>query len=428
MSDESIHFFVLHFGLTALVKALAQVETNRHNAVLVSLLAIMVNKKGQKRQAIAGETAGESLFKSSKKQTGHCQCKACGESSKDFGRRVGFAVGGQKSFANSFEDLVECKESIGKEHERWSTCFALRSLKASVTAFVEILLALEDKSWALRRTIARTGTEVPEGDACEDCYTSWNTYFPHLCWQEFAAKMQDGEDPLHAHLASAKKVAAQPSLKQWPKQTVSAEKKTMLEVKRAYIGLTLGELKKKLNMKRISKAALDALPSIDTLDVSGNPDKLYLFLDPNKPYKRVNIKSVSLQDWSTQSMAPDGQSWQQQGEEVWKHSSQKALASAGVFTLLNKEIMHSLDDYVNEKIAEKRDGSALPGDQAEEGEEGDDEAGELVGAAAVQAALWQQQQQSQQTLRKSLSSRNLGGQVKTKIPRDGTPSATSKGD
>eukprot|EP00971_Amphidinium_carterae_P145836 2890527-Amphidinium_carterae.2 len=184
----------------------------------------------------------------------------------------------------------------------------------------------------------------------------------------------DPDDDIHSQLAEAKKLSVQPNLKQWKQQTVRGDVKTVLQVERSYVALSLLELKKRLGAKSIAKTTLDSMASVKAMDETGRAEVLYLFKDGSMPYRRVNILTEEALEWSTEELGPASQAWTQHSESVWKYKTAKKLGNAGVSKVLHNSSLQSLDDFIGSQ-SKPEHGEGDEGDELDEEEE--EEPGEL---------------------------------------------------
>ena len=109
----------------------------------------------------------------------------------------------------------------------------------------------------------------------------------------------------------------------------------------------------------------------------------------------MNVKMVSALEWEQHLLSPEKQSWEQQGQEVWKHTARNLQSDSKVHALLTKDTVLSLQEFLAKKskkadecTQDGADGGLGGSDDMDqnlnEEEEEDDEQklSSLVGAAA----------------------------------------------
>eukprot|EP00971_Amphidinium_carterae_P331348 6464849-Amphidinium_carterae.2 len=238
----------------------------------------------------------------------------------------------------------------------------------------------------------KNGQEVPQGEACEICFTGHKQYFNHLSWEEFCVGMLAEDSEIASALQDAKEVESGVKSKEWSAECVLQTEALILNCSKEFIGLTGNEVRKALGLQKITKAILDKIPSIKVLSEEGLELDLYLFLSPAKPFRTITISSQAACDRQKHLMAIDAQKWAGQGEHVWLHSSQSCKEKQGVQALLQSMSVQPLDDFVSkeqqaqQQLAHKTHDADGGADESRvAGLDDSDSECELVGAAADEA-------------------------------------------
>eukprot|EP00971_Amphidinium_carterae_P329401 6461826-Amphidinium_carterae.1 len=200
------------------------------------------------------------------------------------------------------------------------------------------VMIMQDKLWALRKANVRTGLEVAEGDACEDCHIAWASHFSHMNWDEYASAMQNPDHELHGYLEDAKKCALQPSSKTWKPHQVTEGQACVFTLERTFLALTSGEVKKLLSLKKLTKSLVDGVPKVDMVTESGQSEQLYIFKDSEQIGRKLHIKMEQAQTLMQTSLPASSQTWTQQAQHVWQHASKQAMNIAGVSKMMNRDI------------------------------------------------------------------------------------------
>eukprot|EP00971_Amphidinium_carterae_P348343 6490442-Amphidinium_carterae.3 len=226
----------------------------------------------------------------------------------------------------------------------------------------------------------KTGSEHAEGDACLECFTTWQEHVKHLSWATYCERVKDPEDSLKENLVEAMRLKSHPQERKWKAQDVYGVQQCMVELTRSYQALSLGELKKHLGVARVNKDILDKAPQITVMNEAGQEEDLWLFKLDSQPFRQCNIKVQHGCNWNVHQLASSRQSWTEQAADVYKWTSDAQLSEDGTKNLLNKVALLSLCEF-----KEKASAANVKNDD-EDGEGGSSESEvemKMVGAAAA---------------------------------------------
>eukprot|EP00971_Amphidinium_carterae_P351492 6492140-Amphidinium_carterae.1 len=249
--------------------------------------------------------------------------------------------------------------------------------------------------WALKRKL-KNGQEIAEGDMCTSCWRVHSQHFNHMTWQQYCVALNEGEEKdiaqFKAFVADAQDKALNPDKKKqaWLPQAVSQTQSAVTELSKHYIALSQGDLKKVLGLRSITKGLLSTLPSIEVVNEQGLSECLYLFLDPEKPFRSLQVKALGSFNHSTHCLATDQQTWTQQATEVWKHNLVSKMKTDGVNALLHATSVMELGDFIEKQKQEKStDENPLKAKASLDSlgnydvDDEEDDIGELVGEAST---------------------------------------------
>eukprot|EP00971_Amphidinium_carterae_P348179 6490364-Amphidinium_carterae.1 len=234
---------------------------------------------------------------------------------------------------------------------------------------------LEDVPCALCKLTkdeAGNTTKVPLEDKCEHCYDIYSKAFGEWDWKELCeAYAEDAE--LQASWQQAERVDKEPQMRTWSGAAVVASSTTEVEVNKTFLALSEKELTKAIGGK-LSKATLKSIPSLQLFDSQGEPEEVFLFVNPEQPHRLLSIKQRHSQSLDKQCLQPSHHLYEKQGQNTWRKTAQSEAESIGVahalcpqVTIL--ELPEFLEKYASQSVPEKSSpslGAALDGENSDE--------------------------------------------------------------
>ena len=207
----------------------------------------------------------------------------------------------------------------------------------------------------------------------------------------------------------------------------------MVELVKNYVALSQSELRKALGVTRLSKVAVANVPTLEAKKEDGSQEELFMFRNESKPYREVNVKMVSALEWDQHLLCPEKQTWELQGQEVWRHTANTLQNDSKVHALLVKDAVLTLEEFLAKKSTKKAEEQGVGDDEQggtkdmemhgdEDDEDDEEKLSSLVGAAADVL------QMSTQPLRRSASSLSLSTSKKSQESQGAfqTPDSSSK--
>ncbi|CAK0884692.1 unnamed protein product, partial [Prorocentrum cordatum] len=255
----------------------------------------------------------------------------------------------------------------------------------------------DGKPWALRKMARKAQglVEVAVGPKCEECFSIHEDGFSHMEWDAFCQANKHDEQ-VKADIAAARKVHLKQEPPPTPVQEVLERTDHAIESRRSYIVLTESDLRKALQTRRLTKESTKSLYTAQVPKEGEDGWELgYWFVNPNMPYRTVDIISRTGVGRDNYIMDRDKQLWKNQGTVTCSSKSRLMHDQAGVLTILEKDkagFMKTLDEFLESKGAKGEgvgdgadaampDGSAALADAAAASDDESEDA-ELVGRAA----------------------------------------------
>eukprot|EP00971_Amphidinium_carterae_P330376 6463369-Amphidinium_carterae.4 len=172
--------------------------------------------------------------------------------------------------------------------------------------------------------------------------------------------MNKSGSELPQQLQEAERVSENPTLKTWKPQSVTGTQSHVMELQKSYVVLTANELRKALQVERLKKSHTQGVPVVVLMNQSGSLEEHYVFTDPAKPWKTLNVKTEHSIGWDVHELCSENQTWAKQAERVHEHSQTSLLSSSRVGSLVNSPGVLSLDEHLQKVATTERLAEAGP--------------------------------------------------------------------
>eukprot|EP00971_Amphidinium_carterae_P323336 6425933-Amphidinium_carterae.3 len=236
-----------------------------------------------------------------------------------------------------------------------SVCTNLGALPESFLEVVVVntrLVHPKDVKWSVAVETS-TGTLLPQGNQCEECWHLQQKAFAFWGWEDLC-KIVEESSTMKSKVATARegmKSAAGngPDTKHDVGTTVS----TSLEVERCFLVACERELTKMADVGRIKKEHLKKAPSlmIPSSDGTGQLEQVWVFTDPNHPLRQAKLKVSSHTSLHKCELGLGKALYEGQHKDYFDDVSQKEANDNGVGDLINKELaghlkLFGVDEFV----------------------------------------------------------------------------------
>eukprot|EP00971_Amphidinium_carterae_P285048 5658672-Amphidinium_carterae.1 len=218
---------------------------------------------------------------------------------------------------------------------------------------------LEDVDWASKGSLKdNPGVLVPVDDKCLGCHKQWQQAFQVYSWEDLCQTLKR-DASLKASWDEAAVLMADTSKRTFEASSVNTAKTFNLEVNRQFLCLSMKDLKRVTGQSKLNKATLQYIPQVTLPDMCSEDGEqtFYIFRDPEKPYRSLNIKMNQTFNQVTTNMEAAQQVWKQQGQHMHETIAQKCMTETGVENLLEKlTYLKSVEEFVDEKVLKGLDG------------------------------------------------------------------------
>ena len=212
------------------------------------------------------------------------------------------------------------------------------------------MLSQEAAAWAAHRRVGNS--KAPSGGSCQSCALLHVRAYATWSWPELVGKARTDAAFQH-ELLQAKKVMRGELQKDFAPETVSASKRTTVEVKKSYSFLTSADLAKRCG-KRVNVEAL-GLPVVELADELGKIQKGVLVAG-DKP-RKVTVTNATDIKTETGVMLPSAQLRPGQGAEVQRSYEDRAGVLRGLTSVSDEELSLGIDTYLKAMAATAEPGA-----------------------------------------------------------------------
>ena len=193
---------------------------------------------------------------------------------------------------------------------------------------------LEETKWALYTSngLAKNA----QSDQCESCHQLWQKGWPQLTWANFCSQVHD--EPSMAQVTTKAREILEGHAKHTAAQEqVNIERMVSLQVERSWIILNERELRRALNVPRVTKAQTRGIPTLAVPSEDGGSEQVYVFEDDQAPYRRARVSITYGAKSDVQEMPLQSTLFVGQGNNVQASEVAKQWKSSGVADILAKE-------------------------------------------------------------------------------------------
>ena len=140
---------------------------------------------------------------------------------------------------------------------------------------------------------------------------------------------------------------------------VSENTRFILEVEKTFKCLNEKELRKLLQVGRLTKEALKGIPSIRVPTPSGQQETLFIFRPDTPTHRTAKLRMIVEDYMSVRHMEPAAHLWEEQGQHTLRHTYDKLAGRVGLGDLMDKDNLSSLEQFLEKRQAAKaKDGDA----------------------------------------------------------------------